>query len=139
MQKVLLEDIMCDHPIKVTDDVRLGAVAHLLLRHRINGILVVKKEDQNKLVGILTTTDLLRILDHVFSNGKQKIKELKRISDLPVSQFASKNVICLTKSTKIVKAIAIMHKKKVHTLPVYDNGKLVGVVGRHDILNIALS
>lgn len=139
MDKVLLEDIMCDHPIKVTDDVRLGAVAHLLLRYRINGILVVKKSDEDQLVGVLTTTDLLNILDNVFSKGKQKLKELKRISELPVKQFVSKNVVTLTKDTKIVKVIAIMSKKQVYTLPVYDKGKLVGVVGRHDILNIALS
>ena len=139
MEKVLLEDIMCDHPIKVTDDVCLGAVAHLLLRYRINGILVVKKEDQNQLVGILTTTDLLKILSETLSKKKQRLLELKRISNLPVSRFASKNVITLSKDTKVIKAIAIMHKKNVHTLPVYKKGKLVGVVGRHDILNIALT
>ncbi len=139
MEKVLLEEIMCDHPIKVTDDTRLGTVSHLLLRYRINGILVVKKGDENKLVGVLTTTDLLKILDGVFSNGKQKVKELKRISNLPVRLFISKNVITLNKNTKVAKAIAIMHKKQVHTLPVYDGDKLVRVVGRHDILNIALA
>lgn len=139
MQKVLLEDIMCEHPIKVTDDIRVGTVAHLLLRYRINGILVVKKEDENKLVGILTTTDLLRLLDRALSKGKQKLKELKKVSDSPVGRVASKNVITLAKNTKIMKAIAVMHRKNVHTLPVYDDGKLVGVVGRHDILNIAMA
>jgi len=29
-----------------------------------------------------------------------------------------------------------MHKKNVHTIPVFDKDRLVGVVGRHDILNI---
>ena len=139
MEKVLLEEIMCEHPIKVTDDVRVGTVAHLLLRYRINGILVVKKGDENKLVGVLTTTDLLRLLDHTLSNGKQRLKELKKISDIPVGQMAGKKMITLAKKDKIVKAIAIMHKKNVHTLPIYHNGKLVGVVGRHDILNIALA
>lgn len=36
---------MGEHPIKVVEDMRVGMVAHLLLRYRINGILVVKKED----------------------------------------------------------------------------------------------
>ena len=139
MKKALLEEIMCEHPVKVTDDVQIGAVAHLLLRYRINGILVVKKGEENKLVGILTTTDLLRLLDHALSNGKQRLKELKKISELPVGRIAAKKIITLAKHDKIVKAIAIMHKKNVHTLPIYDNGKLVGVVGRHDILNIALT
>lgn len=139
MKKILLEDIMCEHPINVTDDVRVGMVAHLLLRYRINGILVVKKEDKNQLAGIFTTTDLLKLLARALSNGKQKLQELKKVSDLPVGDVASKKIITLSKDTKITKAIAVMHKKNVHTLPVYDNGKLVGVVGRHDILNAAFS
>ncbi len=139
MKKFLLEDIMFEHPIKVTEDIHVGMVAHLLLRYRINGILVVKKQDENQLTGIFTTTDLLRLLARALSSGKQKLKELKKISDLPVGQVASKNVVTLSKGTKIVKAIAVMHKKNVHTLPVYDNGKLIGVVGRHDILNAAFS
>ena len=139
MKKFLLEDIMCEHPIKVTDDIRVGMVAHLLLRYRINGILVVKKDDENQLVGILTTTDLLKLLARALSGGKQKLKELETISDLPVGQVATKHVVTLSQKTKIVKAIAIMHKKNVHTLPVYEDGKLVGVVGRHDILNAAFS
>ena len=139
MKKFLLEDIMCEHPIKVREDIRVGMVAHLLLRYRINGILVVKKEDENQLVGIFTTTDLLKLLERALSSGKQKLKELMQVSNLPVGQVASKNVVTLSKNAKIVKAIAIMHKKHVHTLPVYDNGKLVGVVGRHDILNAAFA
>ena len=139
MKKFLLEDIMCEHPIKVREDIRVGMVAHLLLRYRINGILVVKKDDENQLVGILTTTDLLKLLARALSNGKQKLKELEMISNFPVGQVATKNVVTLSQKTKIIKAIAIMHKKNVHTLPVYEDGKLVGVVGRHDILNAAFS
>ena len=139
MKKFLLEDIMFERPIKVTEDIRVGMVAHLLLRYRINGILVVKREDENQLTGIFTTTDLLKLLARALSSGKEKLKKLQKISDLPVGQVASKGVVTLPKNTKIVKAIAIMHKKNVHTLPVYDNGKLIGVVGRHDILNAAFS
>ncbi|MFA5088704.1 MAG: CBS domain-containing protein [Candidatus Omnitrophota bacterium] len=38
----------------------------------------------------------------------------------------------------MAKVIAIMHKENVHTIPVYDKTKLVGVIGRHDVLNAAL-
>ena len=139
MKKFLLEDIMCEQPIKVSEDVRVGMVAHLLLRYRINGIFVVKKNDENQLVGVFTTTDLLKLLERALSNRKQKLKELKRVSDFSVGQVASKKVITLSKKTTIIKAVAIMHKKHVHTLPVYEDGKMVGVVGRHDILNAAFA
>ena len=113
-------------------------LAHLLLRYRINGILVVKENDENELVGILTTTDLLRLIDTALSKKKNRINQLKKIAILPAGQIASKNVLSLQKDDKVIKAVAMMHRKNIHTIPIYDRDKLVGVVGKHDILNMAL-
>ncbi len=139
MDNVLLEHIMADHPIKVKDNVPVGVVSHLLLRYRINGILIVKADDETKLVGVITTTDLLNLIDKALNKGTQRIRELKRISALPVGKITSKKVITLQKNDSVLKAIALMHHKNIHTLPIFDKEKLVGVVGKHDILNIALS
>ena len=49
---------MCEHPIQVKENVSVGKVSHLLLRYRINGILIVEKNNENRLIGIFTTTDL---------------------------------------------------------------------------------
>ena len=65
MIKLLLEDIMWDNPIKVKETVSVGSVSHLLLRYRINGILVVKAADENQLVGIFTAIDSLKLIDDV--------------------------------------------------------------------------
>ena len=138
MLKVTLEEIMSDHPVKVKETVSVGNVAHLLLRYRINGIIVVKEDDENCLAGIFTTSDLLRLLDQVIAEGGHRIEELHKVAELPVGQFASKNIISLEKDTPLAKVIAIMHKENVHTIPVYDKTKLVGVIGRHDVLNAAL-
>ena len=136
MLKLSLADIMCEHPVTVKEDVRVGDVAHLLFRYRINGILVVGKANKSKLIGIFTTTDLFRLIDEAFSKGVHRENALKEISKQPIGDLASKCVVSLQKDTKVIKAIAIMHKKNVHTIPVFDKDKLVGVVGRHDILNV---
>jgi acetoin utilization protein AcuB len=54
---VALPDLMIKNPITVSpdDDVEIGA--QLIYKHKISGIPVVKK---NKLVGIITETDILR-------------------------------------------------------------------------------
>jgi len=139
MLKVALEDIMCDHPIKVKESFNVGSVSHLLLRYKINGILVVKDDNDDELVGIFTTTDLFSLLNEALDQGGHRIEELEKISSLAVGKVASRNVLSMQKSASVSKAIAIMHKKNVHTIPIYDDDKLVGVVGRHDVLNIALS
>ena len=138
MLEVTLENIMCDHPIKIRENVLIGGVAHLLLRYQINGVLVVKSNDKNKLVGILTTTDLLRLIDGALSKRRQRLKALKKIGMMKAGQIASKKIISLQKTDSVMKATALMHRKNIHTIPVYDKNKLVGVIGKHDILNIAL-
>ncbi len=138
MLKMSLEDIMCEHPITVKEDVTVGNVTHLLFRYRIHGILVVENDDKHKLIGIFTTTDLLRLIDEALSKGGHREDALKEIAKQSVGDLASKCIVSFQKDTKITKAIAIMHKKNVHTIPVFDNEKLVGVVGSHDILNITL-
>ena len=139
MQKLTIGDIMWEHPIKVKDSISVGSVAHLLLRYRINGILVVRKNNENKLVGVFTVTDILRMIDKILPRGTKRIEELKRIAKIPVGKVATKRVFSLQKSAKFLKAVALMHKKHIHTIPIYDKNKLVGVIGRHDILNMALN
>ncbi len=128
---------MCEHPITVKESVNIGSVSHLLFRYRINGILIVKEDDESKLVGILTTTDLLRFIDAALSKGIHRGDALKKIAKRPVGSLASKRIISFQKDTKLVKVIATMQRKNVHTIPVFDKDKLVGIVGRHDILNVA--
>ncbi len=139
MLTVSLEDIMSEHPIKVKESVDVGNVCHLLLRYRIGGILIVKDDDPDKLVGIFTTTDALRLLDEALSSSAHKIENLDKVSKQLVGTVATKDVISLQKDTKVVKAIAIMHKKNVHTIPIFDGDKLIGVVGRHDLINVAMA
>ena len=138
MKNVKLESFMSEHPIKVKEDVNLKTVAHLLLRYRINGILVVKSQNENELVGILTTTDLLKIINQALNKKKHRLTELKNIEAIPVGQIASKNICSLQKNDDVMKAVALMHRKNIHTIPIFDKDHLVGVIGKHDILNMAL-
>lgn len=139
LEGLLAEDIMCDHPIKVKENVNVGTVAHLLFRYRINGILVVSKEDENRVIGVFTTTDLLRLIDRLLSKGIRRIEVLRRIAGVCVGEVATKEPYSVQRDTKLTKIVAIMHRKNIHTIPVYDKDKLVGVIGRHDIINIVFS
>jgi predicted transcriptional regulator len=139
MLNITLEEIMCEHPIRVRESYTVGNAAHLLFRYRINGVLVVKDDDENELVGIFTTTELLRLIDRALTADVDVVNEFKRLSKLPLSEVVRKDVVFLQKNTEVIEAIGIMLKRNIYTIPVFDNEKLVGVVGRHDIINIALS
>jgi len=137
MLKVIADDIMSEEVVTIAENATIAQAAHILLRFRINGLLIVKRNDRNKVKGIITTTDLLNLLDGAISSRRQRAKEIARISNLPVRKFSSKKLIGIGRDTKIEKIIGIMHKKNKHTLPVFENGVLVGVVGKHDVLNAA--
>jgi len=137
MLKASIEDIMTENIVRLGEETSVMRAAHTLLRFQINGLLMVKEEGSNEVPGIFTTTDLLRLLDKVLSEHGHKVLVLETIGKLPIKDVASRNVIKVQRDAKLGKVIAIMHKKNVHTIPVYDGEKLVGVIGRHDILNAA--
>jgi CBS domain-containing protein len=51
---------MTHHPVSVSPDTPVEAAADLLIRHSIHSLPVV--EEGGKLVGIVTASDLLRVL-----------------------------------------------------------------------------
>jgi len=130
---------MNDHPIKVRADVSIRNVAHLLMRYRINGILVVSPDDPDLLMGVFTTSDLLAIIQEAMAIGAHKIDALNAVADHPVSDFLGDEIVKLQQKDSAAKAIGLMHKKDALTIPVYDGTRLVGVLGRHDIINIAFA
>lgn len=137
MLRTTVENIMTENIVKINEEVAIMDAAHMLLRFQINGLLVVERNDSNNVIGILTTADLLRLLNKALSKHTHKMLELDRIARLPVKDVASRNVLKIQKNTKLQKVIAMMHRKNVHTIPVYDGKRLVGVLGKHDILNVA--
>ncbi|MBF0122973.1 MAG: CBS domain-containing protein [Candidatus Omnitrophica bacterium] len=140
MLNLPISDIMNDHPIKVKADVSIRNVAHLMLRYRINGILAVDPKDPEWLLGVFTTRELLDILGEALSKGSRKMQALHDVGERPVSEFLGKEeMVILQVTDNAARAVALMHKKNAITMPVFDGGKLVGVVGRHDIINIAFA
>jgi len=136
MLKAAIGEIMSENIVKIKENASVRDAAHILLRFQINGLLVLS-EDGQRVVGIVTTTDFLRLMDQALSKPGQRMKELKKMSELRVADVASRDMISVQKNTKIEKVVSIMRRKNVHTLPVYNGDKLVGVIGKHDLINAA--
>lgn len=136
MTKATIEDIMTEHIVKVTEENTIRQVAHILLRFRINGLVVMDSKEKSKVTGIITTTDLLRIFDETLSGSDRGMEAFDDMGDMLVGQIASREVFKIQRNTTLEEAVSIMHTRKIHTLPVFDGDDLVGIVGKHDILNI---
>lgn len=136
MLKAKVRDLMSENIVKIKESATIMDAAHILLRFQINGLLVIG-EDNDEVVGVLTTTDLLWLIDRALARPTQKQAALEKMAKMRIQAVASRNLIKIQKDVSIARVVSLMHSKNVHTIPVYDGKKLVGVIGKHDILNAA--
>lgn len=144
------KDIMTKTVITVTPDMDILSAAKLLLEHRINGLPVVDQDGNLK--GILCQSDLIAqqkklpipsffmVLDGMIPlmSMKQFEKEIQKITAVTVQQAMTPNPVTVTPDTPIDKVAALMVDKKYHTIPVVEENKLVGIIGKEDILRTLL-
>jgi CBS domain-containing protein len=140
------KDIMTKNPITVSPETEIVHATKILLENHINGVLVT--DETGKLVGILCQSDLIvqqkkfpvpsffTLLDGFIplSSTKQLEKEVQKIAAITVAQAMTKNPVAVQPDTNIETVAALMVDNNFHTIPVVDAGKLVGIVGKEDIL-----
>jgi CBS domain-containing protein len=140
------KDIMTKNPITVSPETEILHATKLLLENRINGVPVT--DETGKLVGILCQSDLIAqqkkfpvpsfftLLDGLIplSSMKQLEKEVQKIAATTVAQAMTKNPVVVRPDADIETVAALMVDNNFHTIPVVDAGKLVGIIGKEDIL-----
>jgi len=138
VSEVMHREVATLHP-----DSPITAVVELLLDKDFTAVPVV--DDQDKVVGMVSDNDLL-------TRGGMKVTiSLKRATDLDyvrglhdslenphhkVSEVMTRQVVTITPDAILARAARLMVEKHLKRLPVVDSdGKLVGILGRLDILN----
>lgn len=139
-------DIMTREVVTVTEDTTIRELAGIITTHRIGSVPVV--DGEGKLVGIVTETDLIEqdksfhiptvitLFDWVIylESEKKFEKELKRMTAVTVGEICSREVITVDPETPVSEIADIMSGKKIHAVPVVEEGKLVGIVSRIDLI-----
>jgi CBS domain-containing protein len=64
--------------------------------------------------------------------------EVQKMSAVIVADAMTPNPLTVTPETTVEEVATIMVGRKFHTLPVVDEGRLVGIVGKADILKTLL-
>ena len=140
------KDIMTKEVISVSPDLVVEKLAEIFWENRISGAPVV--DDNGTVIAIVTENDLIdqnkkvhiptmiAILDSVIMLEKaDKIeKEIRKMTGTTVKDICSDTLITVEPKTPLDEVATIMAEKQVHTLPVLTDGKLVGVVGKSDII-----
>ena len=145
------KDIMTKDVITVEPETEVIHAAKLLLEHHVNGLPVVDKEGHLK--GIICQSDLVVqqrkiplpsffiMLDSLvpLASPKNIEKELQKMSALTVKEAMTPNPVTIGPETDLEDIATLMVKHTIHTLPVVEQGKIVGIIGKEDILRTLIS
>lgn len=145
------KDIMTKDVITVTKGMTIEELARLFSRHDISGAPVV--DEEGKLTGIVTENDLIKmeqrlhiptvitIFDAVIYLGSSKKfeEDIKRMAAIRVEDIYKKDVVTVNENTTIQEIATIMCEKNIHHLPVVKKGKIVGIIGKKDIVKAIAS
>jgi CBS domain-containing protein len=149
-----VSDIMTKDVVACKPSDPIESVVKLMSEKDISGVPVV---DGDKLVGIVTEADIMRMLavpaksDTLWLPSPLEIlleipfkdlmnlrslqKDYKDIGLNPIESIMKKNVISTVPDADIADAAEMMVKHKINRLTVIQDGRLVGIITRDDIIH----
>jgi CBS-domain-containing membrane protein len=139
-------DIMTRDVITVSLTTTVQELARLLATHNISGAPVV--DENGTILGVVTESDLIdqnkkvhiptvvSILDSFFflENPDKMEQEMRKIAGATVADIYSSPARTVSAGTPVDEIATIMAEKGIHTLPVVEDGRLLGIIGKKDII-----
>ncbi len=132
--------------VTVNKNLSIKELSKLFIENRFNGVPVV--DDDDKVIGVVTQGDLIEqnknlhiptviaLFDAVlFLESEKKFEsDVKKLTGSKVEDIYHKHAIFVGPKTDLNEITTLMAEKDVHTLPVLDGDKLVGVIGKRDVI-----
>jgi CBS domain-containing protein len=129
-QRVLVSTIMTNNVVKLNIQDDLTKAESLFKKHKIRHIPVVSG---NKIIGMLSYTDLLRI-SFVDAVDDDEVIDATVYNMFTVEQVMVKNLVTISPETTIKEAAEILSNKEFHALPVCEGDLLVGIITTTDLI-----
>ena len=143
-----ISDVMSRSVVTATPNMQLKEALELIVRHRVSGLPVV--DPDGALAGIITEGDLLRRAE-IGTAGKspgwlaclvapgRSALDYVRTHARKVRELMSREVITVAAGAPLEDAISLMQAHHIKRLPVVENGRLIGIVSRADVLRALLT
>jgi CBS domain-containing protein len=141
-------DVMTSSVVTTTEDTTVIDAAKLMISHRISGVPVVDRD--GRLVGIVTEGDLLRRAEtgterhragwsEWFAPNSWLAAEYVRSHGKRVAEVMTREVVSVGELATLKEIADLMEKKRIKRVPVVNEGKIVGIVSRADVLRVLVS
>lgn len=133
--RVPVSEIMTKNLIKLNLNDDLTKAEHLFKKHKIRHIPVV---NGNKIIGMLSYTDLLRISFVDAVDDDSEIVDTTIYNMFTIEQVMAKKLVTISAETTIRETAEILSHNEFHALPVCMGDLLVGIVTTTDLIKYLL-
>jgi len=121
--KILIRDYMSRNVVKLRPETEILRAVHDLIDGRVSGAPVVDNRDT--VVGMLTERDCMKVvLNAAYHQEHGGL----------VKEFMATDIEVLDPELSIVDAAKNFYEKTYLRYPVVDNGRLIGVISRSDVM-----
>ncbi|HHU88051.1 MAG: CBS domain-containing protein [Sphaerochaetaceae bacterium] len=132
---MIIERRMTRNPVTASPDMSVSEASALMKREKVHRLPVLDKD--KKLVGIITEKDILYASPSPVST--LSIHEMAYLlSQLTVKKLMTRDVVTIDKNITVEEAARLMVDQDLSSLPVLENGKLIGIVSKSDLFKILL-
>ncbi|QNO14574.1 CBS domain-containing protein [Alkalicella caledoniensis] len=143
---MLVKDVFNKSVISINKKATIEEATQLMMEKRVGGLPVV--DDENSIVGMLTEKDIiarhkeimpvphvdvLGVFFYLEDPGRAN-KEFKRALAVMVEDAMSTPVYSVSPEDEIDVVLELMVTQGYNRIPVEENGELVGIIAREDLL-----
>jgi CBS domain-containing protein len=143
----LARDIMTTPVVTISPDATVSELAALFRERRVGGVPVV---EDGRLVGIVTEGDLMalsadvemphffELFDSVIYLGSMKKfrQQLRKAAAVTVRDLMTPAPLTVRPDDPARKAATLMARHGFDRVPVEEDGRVVGIISRHDVLKL---
>jgi CBS domain-containing protein len=140
---MIAQEAMTRDVITAAPEATVGQIAGLLVRHRISAVPIVSED--NRVVGIVSQTDLGHRSEtgmekkrkwwlEIFADTDTKAREFIKSHGLKAHDIMSRVVISVSKHADLSEVADILDTHRIRQVPVMEDGKLVGMISRADLV-----
>ncbi|MBX7075988.1 MAG: CBS domain-containing protein [Methanobacteriaceae archaeon] len=131
----IVQDVMIKDVITTTPGTPIESSTKIMVRNNLRRIPVVSGD---KLVGIITSTDILKFLGDKEMFANMTSNSGLDVLNMKISEIMQPNISIIEPLTRLGDLCDLFKEKNIGGAPVVKDDKLVGIITERDILNTVL-
>lgn len=145
LENIEVQDVMATNLITTTPGTKIEAITKIMVRNSLRRVPIVGEDissasKEEKLLGFVTASDILKYIGENKLFSKLFSNEGEDVVNVSVSEIMVKDVISVSKYDKLSDVAEKMFESNIRGLTVIDDdtGKLIGIITIRDLLKAVI-